>query len=160
MFLPQDFCLLPKAVDPDKPHRRHFQTPYSSITNSTKCTATSRMWRALTWPSLWIHCRFLWWLDLSRPWSYCELLPVSCKSRRVKTRARRITLFNLKKTCCSAGTLYAQLSLWVCTAVMNSSSDHKEVNLHKQKCVKTNTKPHGTETWTQTTPFIRVCVEK
>lgn len=31
----------------------------------------------LTWPSAWIRCTFLWWLDLSRPWSCCELLPTS-----------------------------------------------------------------------------------
>lgn len=43
------------------------------------CEGEDEALAAVTSPSLWIHCKFLWWFDPSRPWNCCELLPASWK---------------------------------------------------------------------------------
>lgn len=85
VFLPEDFHLLLKTIGPGWQHRGHVQTPFTAPGHPSECAPMKKglVEAALTWPSPWIRCKFLLWLDLSRSWSCYELLPTSWRAKNI-----------------------------------------------------------------------------
>lgn len=85
MFLPEEFRLLLKAVGPGWQHRGGMQACFTASGNAREHAPMKKgsVEAALTGPSPWIRCRFLLWLDLSRPWSCYELLPTSWHAKNI-----------------------------------------------------------------------------